>query len=171
MQHQVHTQGFTLIEVLLYSLIASTFLAVVSIFLGTSLEGNTKQRVIADVETQGAAIVSRMTQVIRNAEGITTPTEGATGTSLVLDVVDAGLDPTTFDIDTGVLQIDEGGGSAEDLSNNRVTASNFVARNYTRGASPGTVQVEFTLTAVNDNGRQPFEYSRTFYTSASIRYD
>lgn len=171
MRYQNPQSGFTLLEVLLYSLIASTLLAGVTVFVSMTLEGNARQRVITDVESEAAAAIERITQVIRNAEGITTPVIGATGTTLVLDVVDNALDPTTIDVSSGALRIDEGSGSPEALTSNRVIASNLVVSNLTRGASPGTVHITFTLEASALTGRSTLNYSQTFYASASLRYD
>lgn len=161
--------GFTLVELLLYVSIASVMLLVISVFLSTLLESRIKNQTIAEVEGQGIQVMQMITQTARNAEAITSPALGASASSLTLDVITAGSDPTIFDLASGVIRIKEGAGSAVALTNSRVTASALTFQNFSRTSTPGTIRIMFTLTYVNSSGRNEYTYSKTFYGSASLR--
>lgn len=161
--------GFTLVELLLYLGLAAIMVLVIATFFGTMLEARVQNQVIAEVESQGATVLQRITQTIRNADNITSPAIGASASSLTLDMVPIGIDPTVFNLASGVIRITEGAGSAVALTNSRVTVSALTFRNLSRISTPGTIRIQFTLTYVNPSNRQEYNYARTFYGSASLR--
>ena len=161
--------GFTLIELLLYVGIASMILLMTSLFLSTLLQSRVKNQTIAEVEQQGLQVMQIITQTIRNAEAINSPAVGASAADLELNVVTGTSDPTIFALSSDVIQITEGAGLAVSLTNNRVAASGLNFQNMSRSATPGTVRVEFTITHVNPEGRNEYDFSKTFYGSASLR--
>jgi len=168
MKHKTQ-KGFTLIELLLYIALASVLLIAASTFLGTTLEARVKNQTIAEVEQQGLAAMHMILQSIRNAEAITSPSQGTSASSLTLDVVTVSDDPTVFDLSSGTLRIKEGAASTLPLTNSRVTASALTFMNLSRNSTPGVVRVQFTLTLVNNSGRNEYEYSKTFISSATLR--
>ncbi len=167
---RVHTsKGYTLIELLLYVGISAGVLLVSTFFLQALLESRIKNQTIDEVEQQGLQVIHLITQTIRNAENITAPTTGNSSSSLTLDVSDIVDDPTIFDMASSTIQITEGSGSAISLTNSRVTASSLLFENLSRSDTPGSIRVSFILTHVNVSGRQEYEFSKTFYASASVR--
>lgn len=162
-------KGFTLVELLLYFGLAAIMILVIATFFGTMLGARVQNQVIAEVEQQGVAVLQRVTQTIRNADSITSPTIGVSAASLTLDMVPVAVDPTVFDISSGVIRITEGAGSAVALTNSRVTASALTFQNLSQASTPGTVRIQFTLTHLNPSSRQEYNYARTFYGSASLR--
>ena len=162
-------QGLTLIELLLYVSITSIMLLITSLFLLTLLQSRIKNQTIAEVEQQGLQVMQIITQTARNAEAITSPAIGASSSSLTLDVVTGGSDPTIFDLSVGVISIKEGTGSTVPLTNSRITASVLNFQNLSRVNTPGIIRISFTLTHVNPEGRQEYNFSKTFYANASLR--
>ncbi len=162
-------KGFTLIELLLYVSIASILLLATSAFLFALLESRTKNQTIAEVDQQGIHVIQLITQAARNAETITAPTVGTSASSLTLDVITAASDPTVIDLSSGVIRITEGAGSAVELTNSRVTASGLTFQNLSRASTPGTIQIQFTLTYVNPSGRNEYDFTKTFISSATLR--
>ncbi len=163
-------KGITLVELLLYIALVSAMLLVISTFLAMLLQSRIKNETIAEVEQQGVQVMQIITQTARNAEDITSPTVGNSGSSLTLDVVDAGDDPTIFDLSGGAVRITEGVGSAVDLTNSHITVSGLNFYNLSRSETPGTVRIQFTITHVNPEGRNEYDYNKTFYGNASLRY-
>jgi len=163
------TKGFTLIELLLYVGISASILLVSSLFIQTLLESRVKNQTIAEVEQQGLQVAHVITQTIRNAENITTPSIGTSSSTLRLDVASVSDDPTIFDVSGGVIRITEGAGAPVVLTNTRVTASSLSFGNFSRTSTPGIVRISFTLEHVNPSGRQEYAFSKTFYASASLR--
>ncbi len=168
MKLQTHS-GFTLVELLLYVSITAIILLATSGFLFMLLEARIKNQTIAEVEQQGLQVMQLITQTARNAEAVTSPAVGTSASSLTLDVVTVVSDPTVFDLASGVIRITEGAGSAVALTNSRVTASALTFQNLSRPSTPGTVRISFTLTHVNPTGRNEYNFSKTFYASATLR--
>lgn len=168
----LNQHGFTLIELLLYVAIVSTLLGALAVFFSLSLSARVKNQSIAEVNQQGTAILEHFTTIARAANGITSPTIGAAGSSLTLTVPTPALSPTTFDASTGspaVLQIKEGSESTFPLTNNKVTISNLSFKNLSRVSTPGAVQISFTLSRVNPSGRNEYDYQKTFTTTVALR--
>ncbi len=161
--------GFTLIELLLYLAIVPFILLSISAFFYIFPEARVKNQTIMEVEEQGAMIMDLITQIIRNAETINAPLAGSSTSSLSLDVVNAALDPTLFDLSGSTLRITEGAGSPVALTNSRVVVSGLTFQNLSRPSTPGIVRVQFTLQYANPEGRYEYQYQKTFYGSAAIR--
>lgn len=162
-------KGFTLIELLLYVAISSVMLLAISFFLQTLLESRIKNQTIAEVEQQGLQVMQLITQTTRNAEAITSPLLGTSASSLTLDVITVISDPTIFDLSSGAIRITEGAGSPVALTNSRVTASNLTFQNLSRAGTPGIIRIQFTLTHINPEGRNEYNFSKTFIGSATLR--
>ncbi len=165
----VSQTGFTLIEVLLYVGIFSILLISTSVFVATLLESRIKNQTIAEVEQQGLQVMQIITQTVRNATSINTPSQGASGTFLSVDTYSGVLNPTVFDLLGGTIRITEGIGSAIVLANSRVSASALTFRNLSRASTPSIIRIQFTLSYVNNLGRNEYNYSKTFVGSASLR--
>lgn len=161
--------GFTLIELLLYISISSVLLLALSLFLSMLLESRVKTQTLAEVDQQGVQVMQMIMQAVRNADTINAPTLGVGATSLSINTVTPALNPTTFDLSGGVIRVTEGLGSAVALTNARVVASDLTVTNLSRASTPGIVRVQFTLTYVNNTGRPEYDYTKTFYASASLR--
>jgi type II secretory pathway pseudopilin PulG len=165
----VDRMGFTLLEVLLYVGIFGILILSISGFFSLIINSRIKGQVIMEVQDQGAYLVNFITQKIRNAEGITSPTIGLSDTSLSLDVTNINDDPTIFNVSGDVLYVTEGAESPVNLTNSRVLISGVNFNNVSLVNSPGLISFQFTLSHVNSEGRQEYEYTKTFYGSAGIR--
>ena len=163
------SKGFTLLELILYVSIAGVILLVVSIFLSTILQSRIKNQTVSEVEQQGAQVMQLITQTIRNAEDISAPSQGISGASLTLDVVDLSDDPTIFDLSSGVIRITEGVDSPINIINSRINVSGLSFHNLSKTDTAGTVKIVFTLSHKNPEGRNEYNFSKTFYGSASLR--
>lgn len=162
-------KGFTLIELLLYVGIAGVVVLSVSVLLSLVLSTRVKSQAIAEVEHQGTQVLQIFGQTIRNSGSLTSPTVGSGASSLTVVVPTLSLSPTVFDLSAGVIRIKEGAGSPVVLNNSRVTASNLTFSNLSRSGTLGTIRVQFTLTHINPENRQEYNYGKTFYGSASLR--
>lgn len=161
--------GFTLIELLLYVAITGTLLVSVSMFFGMVTESRVKSQSVSEVDQQGEAAITLITQVVRNGTTVTAPATGATGSSLTVTVPTGALSPTIFDVSSGVLRIKEGSGAVVSLTNSKVTVTNLTVKNLTRSGTAGIVQVSLTLSRINTINRNEYDYTKTFTTSVAIR--
>lgn len=161
--------GFTLVELLLYIAISSAMITVIITFLFTLMQTRIKNQTMAEVEQQGAQIVQLITQLTRNAEGITDPTEGSAGETLTLDVINPDNDPTIFSVDEGVLQLKEGDNDPIAITSPMVYVSDLEFSNFSKPNTPGTIKVSFTLSRISFDDSVEYNYSENFYGSISIR--
>jgi len=162
-------QGFTLIELMLYVAIASVVLLMVTSFFQMTLAAKIKNRTILEVEQQGMQIMQIITQTIINSEAIISPTPGNSSTGLTLDVVSAVDDPTIFDLSSGTIRITQGVGVPVNLSSSLVNVDSLIFQNLSKTDTPGILRVEFTLSYINNTGRNEFNWSKNFYSSISLR--
>jgi Tfp pilus assembly protein PilW len=165
----IHKSGFTIIELLLYVAISSIILLVSSLFFLTLLEARTKNQVIAEVEQQGIQIMQIITQTIRNADTINSPTIGTSGASLSVNTTISSTTPSVFDLSSGVIRIKEGTNAVINLSNSKVVVSNLSFSNLSRASTPGVIKISFTISAVNNSNRNEYSFSSPFVASASLR--
>lgn len=164
-----HNRGFTLIELLLYISLTGIVLLGVTFFLLSMLELRERNQTIAEVEQQGAFLLHVMTQAIRNAEDVTTPSESENDSTLSLSMSDSALDPTVFSFSGGVVYLEEGGGQAIPLTNNRVIVSDLLFQNRSRSGTGGLINISFEMEHVNSSNQRVFEYEKIFYGSGGIR--
>lgn len=163
-------QGFTLIEILLSVVLASTVILAVSGMYFVLLSTRVKNQTIGETEGQAAAAMQQIMQIIRNSVSITSPSAGTTGTTLTLVEPDAAKSPTVFDVSGGSLRIKEGSQAAVPLTNSRITISDMTFQNLSASGSAGTIRTQFTVTAVNNSGRNEYDYAKVVTGSASLRY-
>lgn len=162
--------GFTLIELLMYVTILGMLLITLTYFFANAADARVKNQSITEVNDQAAAMMDTMTQTIRNATSITSPAAGASASSLTLVVPTGALSPTVFNLNSNNLRITEGAGSPAILNNSKVQVTSLTFRNLTRTGTAGIVQVSFTLSRVNNNTHSEYDYTKTFTTSAEIRW-
>lgn len=169
MSFKRNTDGYTLIELLLYMAIIAILLTAVAVFFGMSVDSRVKNQSISEVNSQGAFVLDYMTQTVRNASAITSPAVSTPGTTLTVTVPTAALSPTIFSVVSGVLQVKEGTGTAVALTNSKVQVTSLTVTNLTKTGTSGIVQISFVITRINTASRNEYDYQRTFTTSVGLR--
>lgn len=161
--------GFTLIELILYVGASAALILIISIMLSIITSARVKNQTILEVEQQGAFIVQRIAQTIRNADAITTPAPGESAATLNLAMPNAPENPTIFDTADGAVRIQEGASPSVALTSPRVVATSLVFENLSRTATPGTIRITLTLEHVNPYNRNEYQYAKTFVAGATVR--
>lgn len=169
MNHRRHQTGFTLIELLLYIALVGLLLSAVTGFFVTTIEARAKNQSITEVNEQGHYAMEQLTAAVRNATSITSPAAGTSSAGYTVVVPTASLSPTIASVTSGVLQIKEGAAAAVPLTNSKVQVSSLTVTNRSRSGTTGLLQISFTLSRVNDTGRNEYDYQRTFTTSVGVR--
>lgn len=162
-------KAFTLIEVLLYLSLSSIIVLIIASMWVTVTETRDRSEAMSTVNAEGQQLINTITQVIRNANSINTPTTGASGTSLSLAMGTPAINPTIIALSGSNVTLTEGATPAVTLNSQRVTVGALTFRNLTRPASSGVVRIELTLNYVNTTGKPSLNYSETFYATASLR--
>ena len=163
------TAGFTLVELILYVGIASVILLVISLFLATVLESRVKNQTIAEVDQVATQAIQIITQTIRNSDSINSPLAGQSSETLSLKLSDLSKNPTNFDLAFGSIRIIEGTAQPVPITGPQVIVSNLSFQNLSRPDTVGLVRIQFTLTYASSSGRNEMDYTKDFYTSASLR--
>jgi type II secretory pathway component PulJ len=167
---KINTQsGFSLVEMIIYIGIVSIILVAMSTFLITLLKLRIQNQAMAEVEGQGVQIMQTITQSIRNSSTINSPTQGTSANSTSLEVSTVENDPTLFELDNGIVKITEGVANSVALHNSLVNASSLTFQNLSRDNTSGIISIQFVLSYDNPANKGEYEYSQTFYGSASLR--
>lgn len=161
--------GYTLIELLLYVVMLGILLSAVVAFFGMTTDARVKNQSITEVNEQGADVMDYMTQTIRNALSIASPTIGTSANQLIVSGPTANLSPTVFSVVSGVLQVREGSSAAIALTSSKVQVSSFTITNVSRAGTSGIVKISFTISRLASPVLNEYDYQRTFTTSVGIR--
>ena len=164
-------RGLTLVEMILYVGICSALLLSLSSFYIFLLSSRIKSQATTEVEQQGLQAVQLMSQTVRNARSLDTPSVGSSGSLLSVTMINALLNPTTFDADaSGTLRIKEGSGPYIPLTNSHIAVSALTFQNVSSSSSTDRVlHYSFTVTYNNPTGKNEYSYAKTFIGSATIR--
>lgn len=170
-------RGFTLIEFLVYSAIV-VVVGVVSVeFVINIYEGKAKSTAYFEVQENARLAMERIVQEIHGAKNINTGLSSFgvnlaanPGAKLSLEMKDANLNPTEFDVSSGAARIKQGVSGPYDLTNNQVQVTNLTFRNFTspNGRSKN-IGVELTIEYINPENLPPWEASISLRTAVELR--
>jgi type II secretory pathway pseudopilin PulG len=154
-QHQKNSSffdaGLTLIETIVYIGIFSIFIGSLVSFLNIMTTSRINNQITLEVNNQGNELIRTITQSIRNANSINSPSISSTSSSLELSTTNPITNPTIFSENNGILYMTEGVGSPIALINDKVAISNLVFSNLSLPGTSGSIQVRFTLSNLNSN--------------------
>lgn len=163
-------EGNTLVELLLYMAILSLIILAVSSMVYLTFQSRIKSQVIAEVEQQGNQTMEIILRTIRNSSSVNTPTTGASGNTLSLATYSAPTSPSVFSINNGALTIKEGSAGTINLTSDKLMIDNLLFTNLSYPQTPGNVKIEFTLQYKNNDNISEYNYKKTFYSTASLRW-
>jgi Tfp pilus assembly protein PilW len=68
------------------------------------------------------------------------------------------------------VQVQEGAGAPVSLTDNDVVISGLSFKNLSRASTPGIVQASFTLSRLNPNNKNEYDYQKTFTATAEVTW-
>ncbi|MBI2797737.1 prepilin-type N-terminal cleavage/methylation domain-containing protein [Candidatus Saccharibacteria bacterium] len=165
--------GYTLVELLLYvaifSLIIGTILAVAT----SAADQKIKNQITQEVDYQGQLVLTNITQAIRNAAAVNSPTTGNAASLLSLSTAIAANNPTVYDLvqDQSVnkIRLRQGANTTSLLTSSRVTASKLLFTNRTITGGKDSIDITFTLTYYNPANKPQLQYQKNFYGTTTLR--
>lgn len=166
-------KGYTIIEMLLYIAIFSLIIgSILSVAMSISNQ-RIQNQITQEVDYQGNLAISNITQGLRNAVSINTPTPANSASSLSYNTPNASSNPSVYDVvsDQGVnrLRFRAGSTGAEYLTSSRVTMSNLSFSNRAITGSKDSIYISFTLTYLNPANKPQLNYQKNFYGVTTIR--
>lgn len=160
--------GISLIETVIYIAIFSMIVMTFVSFSSSMTTSRLHNQMALEINGQGSKAIKTITQIIRNADVVNSPTIGNNASSLSLVMHQPEVSPTVFYSSDGILYITEGLGLDIALTNNKVIVSNLLFSNLARPGTSDIIKVNFTLTSAISGGLGG-SYNYTFNGSAQIR--
>ncbi len=156
----------TLVELMLFTaFFAVSSGAMIAFFFSTS-EQRVRQQAISKVEQSGVQLMQTLSNRIRSAERIIAPTNGASGSILVLQLSDESLNPTVLGLSGATLFVGEAN-ILKQLTADEMSMTNFTVRNTSVTNTRASVLVGFTLRYTTEITTE-ITYSRTFEAAISL---
>lgn len=168
------SQGFTLIELIIYVSLTSLFLAGGVQFMWGVILTQAKSNVQQEVSQNLRWASQRIVHEIRNATGI----NRIDSNEICLAASDSTYNPTRFYLDDGRLRIGWGGGSLDcsSTANDELLTSNKVRVSALTFEDLSTVEgdtqnIRFTVTieSTSPSGRPEWEKNQTYSSSVELR--
>jgi len=152
--------GFTVIELLIFAAIFSVVTVSFIAILVAVTRVNVRQSSTAEVNQ---LLLQNIQSYVEQSSLVELPADTAT-TSLKLRMATSSVDPTNIFLQSGIVYLQQNGGTAQPLTTNRVSVSalTFTKRANTTGGKD-SVAVAFTMTYNTTNTQQAF--TQGFQTS------
>ncbi len=166
MYYLKNNRGFTLIELLLYTVIAAWLLLSITAMIALLSQSRIKNQTISTVEQQGTQILQIINQEIRNSSIVISPANGVSGTTLQLQDING--KNTTFNLSSSTLN-ETKLNQTTPISSNNIIVSNLKFLNLTPDNIHNSIKINFTLNYNNIASRIEYNYSQTFYDTATLR--
>jgi len=156
--------GFTLVEVLLYSALVALVLTAAVQLIFVVLENKEKNESVQAVEEHAELALARISQTVRQSADIVRTGPRKTvfdtnpgrltvampgGTEIVFDTYSKSVSQGTRTFSVTALRRTQTGAASVDLTSGEVNVTQFIIRNRTQGTEPDNVKVEFTLASAN----------------------
>lgn len=154
-------KGFTLVEILVVTLILGTIAVIGSNMFFTILRGSSKTSILAEVNQNGSYALNVMERMIRNAKSL----ESHSGSSIT--ILNPDENTTTFLCSN--QKIASNGAS---LISDKVAVDNCVIFSVVEGEAeirPDVVTIDFTLTQAGTAFRPEERASVNFKTTVTLR--
>ena len=154
------TSGFTIIEVMIFTLIFSLFLLLATQLFLTIKSVTANSASMANLQQNMTRVFSDVNQTIRGAEEVTFPTAKGAGSSLNLN-----SGQIVYQLSGGVMQ-KVIGGQAYDLTDAGVTISSLIFENVGEATQSASVKVNMTFDSnyLLEGGRTVSEDMQTTLT-------
>jgi type II secretory pathway pseudopilin PulG len=161
-------RGFTLVELIIYIAILVVILVLAVSFLWMIVSGNIKEGFFQEVQQNGRFALTKITQEIKKATGIISPSLAGSANFLSLRMADPNLNPTIFDVDNGKLRIIQGSNPSYYLTTDQVIVSNLQFTNLSYENTPGAIQIDITIDHLNPGGRMEYQASVNLKSTVSL---
>lgn len=134
---RTHQRGFSLLEVLIYTAFIGTIMVSMTLVANAAFTMRSKLRAALILEQNLRFAVGRVTALVTEASGMTTPALGATSGTLVLVMTTTSTNPTTVTNIDGIVYVTQGAtGTAQALTSNEVSMTTL---SFTRVSSTSAV--------------------------------
>ncbi|MFH1286938.1 MAG: four helix bundle protein [Candidatus Magasanikbacteria bacterium] len=167
------SDGFTLVELIIYiAIIAGILIALLS-FIQYIMNARTKAYVIQEVHSNTRTAMTLVEQLIREADGVNigASTLGSDPGVLSLSMASSSLDPTIIDltVDDGSLRVTRGSGEAEILTSEHVRVENFITTRIGSGKRKDNIRIQMTVAYDSDGSDVYYTYAFPVTSTVTLR--
>jgi len=159
--------GFTMIEIIFYLAIIAVLVFASFFVLNTINQSRLKNQIISEVDYQGMLISQTLAQEIRNAKSINLDNQN----ELILQSDNIEKNPIVFNVSDGNFYIKEGSQERIKLNNSRVSVASLQIKNNSVSEKYESIKFSFVIAYTNKSGLPDYNYSKSFYGSASTRQE
>lgn len=162
-------KGFSMVETIVYLAIFAMFAGTLVTFVFNLNSSRLHSQIMLEVNDQGASLMRLLTRSIESASAINSPGTGGSSGVLSINTSDPLTTPTVFSEDGETLYITEGASDPVALTNNKVRLTDLNFTNVSRSATPGIIQIRFTIGNTAAKTLAEEQYSASFYGSSSLK--
>jgi len=169
------SEGFTLIEMLLYIGIIAIMLATLLSFSLQMLASSAKSQTDQTVYSEERYATERLTYEIRNAAGVNVASSSfgvnlAASSTAMLSLSEASspLNPTVFSVASGTFMVQQGTGAPIALNSSSTQVTSLVFSNYSTGTY-NNVGFLMNISDSSTSTRNEYVASTTIEGSAEVR--
>lgn len=162
-------KGFTLIEFLLYMVLAVSMVLIIGTIGIGVLTSNAKGQSSEEIRYDAEFLLEKITLAIHEAESVSTPVVGATSTTLTLTMSNVAKNPTVIQSRDGKVYFTEGGGAEFLIAGEDSVIEELTFTNMSHAEAGNTVRIELTIHGVPTDvqGTVP---STQYFTTVHISY-
>lgn len=167
MMQKQYQNAFTLIELVLYTALLSLVFGLLVFFINMTLQSRAKQIRVAEVEYAGMFILTQVTNSIRSAHSVESPSVGSSGTLLQLHR--DGVTDTFYSIEGGRLLLSDVNHVSVPLHSDLISISGGdfeIVSGDPHGRK--TVHIRLTIGTNSLNQHQEFRYEKKFITTVQL---
>jgi type II secretory pathway pseudopilin PulG len=161
------SQGFTLLELVLYVAIAAVVLGAISSLIFILWQARIKNKVVSEVEQQGMFAIKYLTNVIKQADTVLIPTQANLSSNL--ELVSSSFGQVNIFEDNGRLAVVENNGNTSFLTGENVIVKNLSFSNFSRPQTSGLIGINFSLENKSSSVRFEYNYQSNFSTSQVLQ--
>lgn len=165
--------GYTIIEMLLYIAIFSLIIGSILSVAMSIANQRIQNQITQEVDYQGNLAITNITQNLRNASTLNTPTPGNSSASLSFNTSTPANNPSVYDVsgDQSVnkLRFKAGSSASVYLTSSRVTMSNLNFSNRAITGGRDSIYISFTLSYNNPTNKPQLSYQKNFYGVTTLR--
>ncbi len=137
--------GFTLIEVLIYSVILALFLGAAFSFINTVFSTTNALVERNEIVVSREFIENKLEWLVSQAESVTVPPVNSSSTQLELKEREGNIDPAIISLVGDELLLSLGSSSAEPITNNRVNVTGFQIEHFSGSEAVSTLRISLNL--------------------------
>lgn len=127
--------GYTLIEVLIYTAIFVVFVGGMMLLAISMLTASQRANTQVEVADNSRFMIQKLQRVLQGASAINSPAVGASAASLSLNTATASWNPFVIDVVSGSLRFKKGSAAPIPITNSMVAVSSISFRNYSFSAN------------------------------------